>query len=89
MCIDYVKLYITAVEFFENEHEGRIDLGTLGILQKRLLSLNSKPSPLSTVEKQEIEDIFLIVFYNRYDSIWRDIVFSEEIAQIKNSLQTI
>lgn len=89
MCIDYVKLYITAVEFFENEHEERIDPDTLEILQRHLLSLNSKSSPLSTVEKQEIEDIFLIVFYNRYDSIWKNVVFSKEIAQIKNSLQTI
>lgn len=87
MCIDYAKLYVTAFEFYENEHDERIDLDTLSVLKKQVEFLNSKGSDLTVNEKQELEDIFLIVFYNNYDSIWNEFVFSDEIAQIRGKLQ--
>lgn len=87
MCIDYANLYVTAIEFYENEHEERIDKDTLEALKKRMKILNSKESSLTSEEKEEIEDIFLIVFYNNYDSIWNEICFKDEIAQIRKKLQ--
>lgn len=87
MCIDYADLYVTAIEFYENEHEERIDKSTLEALKKRMKILNSKESSLTSEEKKEIEDIFLIVFYNNYDSIWNEICFKDEIAQIRKELQ--
>lgn len=87
MCIDYADLYVTAIEFYENEHEERIDKDTLEALKKRMKILNSKESSLTSEEKEEIEDIFLIVFYNNYDSIWNEICFKDEIAQIRKELQ--
>lgn len=87
MCIDYAELYITAVEFYENEHEERIDKDTLEKLKRRMIILNSKESSLTSEEKKEVEDIFLIVFYNNYDSIWNEICFKNEIARIRKKLQ--
>ena len=87
MCIDYARLYVTATEFYENENDIPIDQDILYKIKKRILELNSKYTSLTDNEKQEIENIFLIVFFYSREDIWEECVFSDEISQIRNSLQ--
>lgn len=87
MCINYAKIYVSATEFFENEHDIPIDCTTLSTLKERILDLSSQSSSLSDTEIQEVTNIFLIVsMYNR-DDIWENCFFSNEISQIRDSLQ--
>ena len=87
MCIDYAKLYVTATEFYENENNIQIDQETLSKLKNRTLDLNSKSNSLTVAEKHELENIFLIVFYYSREDIWENCIFSDVIAQIRDSLQ--
>lgn len=87
MCIDYAKLYVSATEFYENEHDIQIDQATLMRLKCRALSLNSQVTSLSDTETQELYNIFLIVsLYNR-DDLWENCIFCDEISQIRHSVQ--
>ena len=87
MCIDYARLYVTATEFYENEHNIQIAQETLDQIKKRILNLNSKTTSLTDNEKQEIQNIFLIDFFYSREDIWEEIIFSEEVSKIRNSLQ--
>lgn len=88
MCIDYAKLYVSATEFFEKEHNIPIDNGTLSGLKKRMVALNFQTSHLTDVEIQEVTNIFLIVSMYERDDIWENCNFIDQIAQIRNSLRT-
>lgn len=87
MCIDYAKLYVSATEFFEKEHDIPIDDGALSSLKKRMVALNFQSSDLTDIEIQEITNIFLIVSMYERDDIWENCSFNDQIAQIRDSLQ--
>ncbi len=86
MKINYATLYVKAVEFYEREHDERIDQETLLVLKERAIKLSASQTCLTEQEKNELINIFMIVDLNEYESVWNDCCFSDEVAALRRSL---
>lgn len=80
------RIYVTAVEFFEMEHNKRLDSQTLKLLISELEVLNQIECELSKEEFAKVKYILLILKYYGLKESIDHIKLSNNIIRIKDEI---